>query len=90
MNLPAESHPRQLLIPANHKPQTDWQILGDSFEAMGKVGLAMTVGFTVAAAFCKLIDSGRVKLPKAENLVQLVLDKETEVSLAARPAQPKT
>lgn len=41
----------------------DWQVLGDTFEAMGKAGLAMTVGFSVAAVFCKMVDSGKIKLP---------------------------
>ena len=57
---------------ATPQPVNDWQILGETFETMGKVGLAMTVGFSVAAAFCKMVDSGRIKLPKASTLMQLV------------------
>ena len=58
--------------PANWQrpPVNDWQVLGETFETMGKVGLAMTVGFAVAGAFCKLVDGGHIKLP---NLASLAL-----------------
>lgn len=73
-NLPVPS-PGQL--PALRDPAEDWQVLGDTFEALGKAGLAMTVGFSVAAVFCKLVDNGKIKLP---NLISL---------LAASQAEPK-
>lgn len=61
-------------------PVNDWQVLGETFETMGKVGLAMTVGFSVAAAFCKMVDSGRIKLPKPSTLMQLVTIDDTKDS----------
>ncbi len=51
------------------KPGQDWQVLGETFEAMGKAGLALTVGFLGASAFCKMVDSGKVKLPNVFNLI---------------------
>ena len=70
-----QPHPRAMMA---QQPPNDWQILGETFEAMGKVGLAMTVGFSVAAAFCKLVDSGRVKVPKASQLLQMVAMDEAQ------------
>jgi len=64
-------------LPALRDPAEDWQVLGDTFEALGKAGLAMTVGFSVAAVFCKLVDNGKIKLP---NLISL---------MAASQAEPK-
>lgn len=52
-----------------HDPSQDWQVLGDTFEALGKAGLAVTVGFSVAAAFCKMVDSGKIKLPSVLSLL---------------------
>ncbi len=50
-------------LPPEIRKHQDWQILGETFEAMGKAGLALTVGFSVAAAFCKMMDSGKLQLP---------------------------
>ena len=52
-------------LPASQAPglPNDWQVLGDAFEGMTKAGLALTIGFSVAAAFCKLVDSGTIKVP---------------------------
>lgn len=47
---------------AQRRPD-DWQALGEAFEAMGKAGLALTIGFTVAAGVCKMAQSGKLKLP---------------------------
>lgn len=66
------------LAPRQGQNPNDWEVIGETFEAMGKVGLAMTVGFTVAAAFCKLVDSGKVRLPKASTLIQLVTAEEQD------------
>ncbi|HEY4000938.1 MAG TPA: hypothetical protein VGO93_18870 [Candidatus Xenobia bacterium] len=44
-------------------PQEEWQALGMAFDGMCKVGLALTVGFGVAATFCKLMESGKIKVP---------------------------
>ncbi len=62
-------------LPAVRKPEEDWQVLGDTFEALGKAGLAMTVGFSVAAVFCKLVDTGKIKLP---NLITLMAASQQE------------
>jgi len=44
-------------------PVNEWQALGAAFEGMTKAGLALTIGFSVAAAFCKLVDTGKIKVP---------------------------
>lgn len=62
-------------LPVVRKPEEDWQVLGDTFEALGKAGLAMTVGFSVAAVFCKMVDTGKIKLP---NLVTLLAQSQGE------------
>jgi hypothetical protein len=62
---------------ANQQNPNDWQVLGETFEAMGKVGLAMTVGFTVAAAFCKMVNSGKIKVPQASSLIQAIIAEDT-------------
>lgn len=48
---------------ATEAPVNDWQALGTAFEGMTKAGLALTIGFSVAAAFCKLVDTGKIKVP---------------------------
>lgn len=55
---------------AQRRPD-DWQSLGEAFEAMGKAGLALTIGFTVAAGVCKMAQSGKLKLPDLFSLVGL-------------------
>ncbi len=51
-------------------PNEDWQAIGDAFETMGKIGLAMTVGFTAAALFCRWADQRKLK----SSSVKKVLD----------------
>lgn len=46
-----------------HRDAAEWQAMGEVFEGMSKVGLALTVGFTVAAAFCRLVESGGARVP---------------------------
>lgn len=53
----AQAHP--LTQP---EPLNEWQALGTVFEGLSKAGLALTIGFTVAAAFCKLADSGKINV----------------------------
>lgn len=55
---------------AQRRPD-DWQSLGEAFEAMGKAGLALTIGFTVAAGVCKMAQSGKLKLPDVFSMVGL-------------------
>jgi hypothetical protein len=52
-------------LPATEAPPclNDWQALGTTFEGMTKAGLALTIGFSVAAAFCRLVDTGKIKIP---------------------------
>ena len=52
------------------RPNEDWQAIGDAFETMGKVGLAMTVGFTAAALFCRWADQRKLR----SSSVKKVLD----------------
>lgn len=42
-------------------PRSDWDEIGQAFETMGKIGLAMTVGFTAAALFCRWADQRNLK-----------------------------
>lgn len=48
-------------------PIDDWAAMGKAFEGMCKAGLALTVGFSVAAAFCKMMDAKNVNIPGVVN-----------------------
>lgn len=50
-------------------PVNDWQAMGEAFEGLCKAGLALTVGFSVAAAFCKMMDQKKVDVPSLVNRV---------------------
>ena len=52
-------------LPATDAP--DWQAMGEAFEGLCKAGLALTVGFSVAAAFCKMMDVKKVDIPNLVN-----------------------
>lgn len=67
---PVHSGPRRLQVREPH-PQTvdDWEVLGDTFEAMGKVGLALTVGFTAAAVFCRWAERRKLKAPSLKEVL---------------------
>ena len=43
------------IVPAT--PVDDWGAMGQAFEGMCKAGLALTVGFSVAAAFCRMMEA---------------------------------
>ena len=78
---PQPPDPQALVAPENtalapRRPD-DWQALGEAFEAMGKAGLALTIGFTVAATVCKLAQQGKLKLPDLTGMLGI-------------PAQPIT
>ncbi|MHB2016181.1 MAG: hypothetical protein ACYCW6_04465 [Candidatus Xenobia bacterium] len=45
-------------------PQEEWNALGTAFEGLCKVGLALTVGFSVAAAFCRVMENNKLKVPR--------------------------
>lgn len=51
-------------LPTQHRasPPT-WDEIADSFETLGKVGLAMAIGFSAAGLFCRLAQQGKVKVP---------------------------
>ena len=65
--------------PMETRPAT-WEQIGDSFETMGKIGLAMAVGMSAAGLFCRLADQGKVKIP---SLSKLLLDKSAEAEVSA-------
>ncbi len=46
-----------------------WKELSDGFEALGRVGLAMAVGFSAAGAFCRLVDKKAIRLPSVSSLL---------------------
>ena len=49
--------------------QPGWNEIGESFETMGKIGLALAVGLSAAGLFCRLADQGKVKIPSLSQLV---------------------
>lgn len=73
--VPVHAHGRAVVY---RDPAEDWQVLGDTFEALGKAGLAITVGFSVAAAFCKMVDSGKIKLPNVLGMLVTAQEQEAE------------
>ena len=50
-------------------PKPTWDDIGDQFETMGKIGVALAVGFSAAGLFCKLAHQGRVKIPSMTSLL---------------------
>jgi hypothetical protein len=46
-----------------------WNDIGEGFEVLGKVGLAMAVGFSAAGLFCRLAEQGKVRVPSLSGLV---------------------
>lgn len=59
--------PYNVGLPAHEVPIDDWAAMGKAFEGMCKAGLALTVGFSVAAAFCKMMDAKNVNIPGVVN-----------------------
>ena len=57
----------QARLPAQQAPLDDWATMGKAFEGMCKAGLALTVGFSVAAAFCKMMDTRNVNVTGVVN-----------------------
>lgn len=54
-------------LPAHEVQIDDWAAMGKAFEGFCKAGLALTVGFSVAAAFCKMMDAKNVNIPNVVN-----------------------
>ena len=49
--------PESAAVVAGASPVDDWASMGQAFEGLCKAGLALTVGFSVAAAFCRMMDA---------------------------------
>lgn len=60
---------RALSRPASRPKPPSWNDIGDGFETMGKVGLAMAVGFSAASLFCRLAQQGKVRIPPLNALL---------------------
>ena len=63
-----QKRPSESVVLPN-KTQVTWGEIGESFEAMGKIGLALAVGMSAAGLFCKLADQGKVRIPSISDLV---------------------
>lgn len=61
---------RPVQLPSSERvtPPT-WDEIGEGFETLGKVGLAMAVGFSAAGLFCRLAQQGKVKVPSISALL---------------------
>jgi hypothetical protein len=57
------------LGPAERPGPPSWSEIGESFETLGKVGLAMAIGFSAAGLFCRLAEQGKVKVPSLPAMV---------------------
>lgn len=66
-NKPQKRQSESVVLP--NKTQVTWSEIGESFEAMGKIGLALAVGMSAAGLFCKLADQGKVRIPSLSELV---------------------
>ena len=64
-----EPQPQQGLVSAPKPAAPTWDEIGEGFETLGKVGLAMAVGFSAAGLFCRLADQGKVKIPSISSLL---------------------
>lgn len=61
------TRPYNVGLPAQEIPIDDWEAMGKAFEGLCKAGLALTVGFSVAAAFCKMMEAKNVNIPSVVN-----------------------
>lgn len=93
-NQPNEQAPPNALVrpqngglPAPEMPPIDdWAAMGKAFEGMCKAGLALTVGFSVAAAFCKMMDAKNVNIPGVVNkLASGVFNSQSDDPPASKP-----
>lgn len=73
------SSPPQRSVPPS------WNELADGFETMGKVGIALAVGFSAAGFFCRMAEQGKVKMP---SLPSLLLGGQLAARSASNPASP--
>lgn len=73
-------------LPAHEIPVDDWAAMGKAFDGLCKAGLALTVGFSVAAAFCKMMDAKNVNIPSVVNkLASAVFNPAAEESSPEKP-----
>lgn len=57
-------------LPTQDRPTPpSWDEIGEGFETLGKVGLAMAIGFSAAGLFCRLAQQGKVKVPSLSALL---------------------
>jgi hypothetical protein len=89
---PQEERPPQALVrpynvglPAQEMPMDDWAAMGKAFEGLCKAGLALTVGFSVAAAFCKMMDAKNVNIPGVVNKLASAVFQPGEESAPEKP-----
>ena len=47
--------PESSVVAPQAEPLDDWATMGQTFDGLCKAGLALTVGFSVAAAFCRMM-----------------------------------
>ena len=70
MSNPEEKPVKQATaIEVAEKRSVTWNDIGESFEVMGKVGLALAIGMSAAGLFCRLADQGKVRVPTLSGLV---------------------
>ena len=64
-----EKKPSTRGLTHNQSRPASWDEIGDAFETMGKVGLALAVGMSAAGLFCRLAQQGKIKVPTLSSLV---------------------
>lgn len=64
-----EKKPTSVALAQQQTRPATWDEIGDAFETMGKVGLAMAVGMSAAGLFCRLAQQGKIKVPTLSSLV---------------------
>lgn len=67
-DVPATVVPHQ--VPQTPGRPSEWEAIGEAMETMGKIGLAMTVGFTAAALFCRWADQKRLKTSAVKQVLE--------------------
>lgn len=66
---PAKTEKKSPAPVVARKPVATWNDIGDGFETLGKVGLALAIGLSAAGLFCRLADQGKVRVPTLSGLV---------------------
>ncbi len=86
-DLPAslESKSKSPVVAKEKKAPATWNDIGDGFETLSKIGLALAVGMSAAGLFCRLADQGKVRVPTFSGLVLNRRDQDTK-----QPSSNKT